>query len=121
VFAQDYGYDTSTHERKVLTIRIIKETKAVFGSMEPTRFQLALSSTVPGRAFNKRFLGELDMNGTFTDRDGTVCEIRGDQIFDNYGTRRYILYGNCVHDTYGTKIYEIRGDGVYDTYGNKVS
>ncbi|MDR2582035.1 MAG: hypothetical protein LBC75_00965 [Fibromonadaceae bacterium] len=29
--------------------------------MEPTRFQLALSSTVLGRAFNKRFLGELDM------------------------------------------------------------
>jgi len=34
-------------------------TKAVFGLTEPTRFQLALTGTVLGRMFNKRFLGKI--------------------------------------------------------------
>jgi len=47
-----------------------------------------------------------------------MYEVRGNYVFDTYGTRVFEVRGNYVFDTYGTRKYEIRGERVYDTYGN---
>jgi len=49
---------------------------------------------------------------------GVLYEIRGDQIYDNYGERLFEVRGDRIYDNYGNWVYEMRGDRVYDTYGN---
>ena len=63
---------------------------------------------------------EIRGNYIYDEYGSRQYEIRGSYIYDTYGNRMFEIRGNYIHDTYGNRLYEIRGEYLFDTYGNRL-
>ena len=60
-------------------------------------------------------------DGLYDDYGTRVYSVRGDELYDVYGTKLYSVRGEYIINPYGTSLFEIRGDELYTRTGSRVT